>query len=173
MALQMKSVAENSAAALALQEKQLAEANTRLHTLQVHASELDVLIARLKLTESQADGSVQECEDTIKFCRQTEGLMTQCKSNTTIVRGKCTWLEELVAGKDYVQSKADYVNVLLDCIQFVTIDVSVAAIVRSILNVLIVGDQTHLLQGKDLSQKVSNVNNILGAFDRLKIASTF
>ena len=99
--------------------------------------------------------------------------MVQCKSNTTIVRSKCVWLDELVNGKDYIQTKADYVDVLLDCIQFGVFDVSLAAIGKSILETLDAGDQSYLLQEKDLAHKVSNIKAILTGFDRLNIPSTF
>ena len=99
--------------------------------------------------------------------------MVQCKSNTTIVRSKCAWLEELVNGKDYIQSKADYVDVLLDCIQFGVLDVSLAAIGKSILESLHAGDQSHLLQERGRADKVFNIKAILTGFDRLNIPSTF
>ena len=143
--MQKKKAADDSAESLSQRRRQLAEANFKYQELQVRVSELDATIARLKLTEGLTSKAIQECEGTISFCRQTEGLMVQCKSNTTIFRSKCAWLEETVTRKDYIQTKADYVDVLLDCIQYGVFDVSLAAIGKTFLEDLDAGDQSHLL----------------------------
>lgn len=169
--MKLKEATDVEAEKLSRRQTQLTEAQNKFRKVQIHLSWIDVKIAHLTLIDGTAKKALQDCEKTITFCTQTEGVMAQCKSNMTMIRSKCMWLAELVTRDDYVQTKADYVGVLLDCIQFGILDSRLAATGKTILESLRAGDQTKLLQQKDFARKMLKINVVLTGFDSLGLPS--
>ena len=172
-ALQKQEAAKIDANTLSQRQTLLSEAQTALKEVQVRAAELDLMIAQLTHVEGVADKALQGCENTIALCQNTEVVMLQCKNNTTKIRDKCVWLRELTTGGEYVQTKADYVDVLIDCVQFGIFDKTLAAIGKAIIESLKAGDQTNLLEQKDYAEKVSRTNSVLTGFEHLSPPATF
>lgn len=162
--MQKKAAAEYDLQAFRDREKEWLERKTKLQELEAEKMKLEHALAQWKVAGSVAQQDLQQCETTITRCQEAEAVMLQCKKGLNAMLDRCTALEELVTRGDYVQTKADYVGVILECLVQGTIDSSLVEPAKTVLQALEAGDDTGLLKQEKFSKDAVVIKGLIDGF---------
>jgi hypothetical protein len=90
--------------------------------------------------------------------------MVECKQTLNSMLDKCAHLKELVTRGDYVQTKAHYVEVILECLAQGTFNSVLVDQANVVLQTLEAGDSTGLLKENSLAILEVVVQGLVGGF---------
>ena len=134
---------------------------TASHRLQVRRAQLDMALAQAGLAEQLVSTCLQDCEKIVALCQEAERVMLHCKENMGTMLSRCNYLDQLSARGDYVQTKADYTGMILECIIEGLLDGSLVDLARAVLENLEAGDETNLLQQEPFAKHTTIINTLL------------